>query len=548
MSSLSDKQGRPRKRYAKDRDSPGDDYLGWPDMLKERASGILLHPTSIPTRYGIGDLGPRAFEFIDWLAGAEQRFWQVLPLCPTDAGDSPYQSPSSFAGNPLLISPDLLAADGLLNEADLAGAALNDVEYSPWVNFPAVAAKKNQLLGTAIRALRKLPASHPMQHEFAAFCDLHANWVESHAKFMALRDVNHHRPWRQWTEFLSEPQRAVKPELGERFVAAVVLQFYFVRQWQRLREYARHRGIKIIGDIPIYVSHDSVDVWANRSLFQLDERGDPTRVAGVPPDYFAATGQLWNNPLYDWDAMERENFRWWIHRLEASLQFVDLVRLDHFRGFEAYWSVAAGETTAINGQWVAGPRAKLLRALCDAHHPLSTDSTSPTTVPIIAEDLGMITEAVHLLRKEFQLPGMKVLQFMLPGEPWDRNRPEDFEANSVAYTGTHDNDTTVGWFRSNILTRPDQLDRLKQYTRCDEANIAWEFIELAWRSGSNLAIVPLQDVLSLGSEARMNTPGTSGPDVNNWRWKYVPGMLTTAAQQRLAKLTRETGRSSNHSH
>ena len=517
-------------------------------MLKERASGILLHPTSIPTRYGIGDLGPRAFEFIDWLAGAGQRYWQVLPLCPTDAGDSPYQSPSSFAGNPHLISPDLLAADGLLTESDLSAAAVPEIEFAPRVDFGAIAAKKLRWLDSAILAMRKLPASHPLQHEFSAFCQLHANWVESHAKFMAQRDANQNRPWQLWTESLSEPNCAVKPQLGERFTAALLLQFFFVRQWQRLRDHARRQGIQIIGDIPIYVSHDSVDVWANRSLFQLDDRGNSTRVAGVPPDYFAATGQLWNNPLYDWDAMERDGFRWWIHRLEAALQFVDLVRLDHFRGFESYWSVPAGETTAMNGEWVPGPRGKLLRALCAARRPPAVnsqdvDAESAMTVPIIAEDLGMITEEVHALRKEFHLPGMKVLQFMLPGEPWDHHDPKDFEPNSVAYTGTHDNDTTLGWFRSNILPRPDQLERLKQFTRCDESTIAWEFIELAWRSGSNLAVTPLQDVLSLGTEARMNTPGTCGPEIANWRWKYVPGMLTADAQQRLANLTREAGRS-----
>lgn len=287
-------------------------------MLNERASGILLHPTSIPTRYGIGDIGPRAIEFVDWLAGANQRYWQVLPLCPTDAGDSPYQSPSSFAGNPLLISPEALAADGLLTEAELAEGALPEVEFASKVNFIAARVKKQRMLESAIRAMRQLSASHPLQQEFAAFCGLHIDWVENHAKFMALRGANQHRPWQQWTEYLTDPRHAIKPELGERFVAEILLQFFFVRQWQRLRSHAVQRGIKIIGDIPIYVSHESVDVWANRELFQLDDQGNSTRVAGVPPDYFAATGQLWNNPLYDWDAMERDGFRWWIRRLEAA--------------------------------------------------------------------------------------------------------------------------------------------------------------------------------------------------------------------------------------
>jgi 4-alpha-glucanotransferase len=517
-------------------------------MLRERASGILLHPTSIPTRYGIGDLGPRAYEFIDWLAGAGQRYWQVLPLCPTDEGDSPYQSPSSFAGNPLLISPELLAADGLVTPQDLAEAAMPEVEFASRIEFNECTRRKYRLLDAAVATIRKLPSSHPLQHEFSQFCQSHANWVESHAKFMALRDANRPRSWQNWTESVTQPHEPVKPELADRFISALLLQFFFVRQWHQLRQHARQRGIRIIGDIPIYVSHDSVDVWANRSLFQLDEQGNPTSVAGVPPDYFAATGQLWNNPLYDWDAMERQGFRWWIRRLETSLEFVDMVRLDHFRGFESYWSIPAGETTAMNGHWVPGPRGKLLQSLCHARiSPTSSVDVSEaaqcTSAPIIAEDLGMITEAVHALRKEFHLPGMKVLQFMLPGEPWDNHDPREFEPNSVAYTGTHDNDTTLGWFRSSILTRPDQLERLRKYTSCDEASIAWDFIELAWRSGSNLAITPLQDALSLGSEARMNTPGTCGPEIANWRWKYIPGMLATDVQQRLAALTRDAGRS-----
>jgi 4-alpha-glucanotransferase len=514
-------------------------------MLKERASGILLHPTSIPTRFGIGDLGPRAFEFLDWLAGAGQHFWQVLPLCPTDAGDSPYQSPSAFAGNPLLISPEALFADGLVTERDLAQATIPETEFASRIDYHAVAAKKQRLFETAIQALRRLPGNHPLQHEFTIFCEQHAGWVENHAKFMAQRGANQNLPWQQWTRFVSPPNRAVALELGEAFVAALVLQFLFVRQWHQLRDHAKQLGIHIIGDIPIYVSHDSVDVWAHRSLFQLDSEGNPTRVAGVPPDYFSADGQLWNNPLYDWQAMENDGYRWWIQRLKVSLQFVELVRLDHFRGFEAYWSVPAGESTAINGEWVPGPRGKLLQVLCDAFRSTNSEvlNDETPTVPIIAEDLGMITDDVHALRDEFHLPGMKVLQFMLPGEPWDNTHPEQFEANSVAYTGTHDNDTTLGWFRAKILPQPEQLERLKRYTRCDEGNIAWEFMELAWRSGSKLAIAPLQDVLSLGSEARMNTPGTSGPELNNWRWKFVPGMLTPEIQQRLAQLTRETGRS-----
>jgi 4-alpha-glucanotransferase len=334
----------------------------------------------------------------------------------------------------------------------------------------------------------------------------------------------------------------IPAELAHRFAVHLVLQFLFFRQWQPLREHARRRGIRIVGDIPIYVSHDSADVWANRRLFQLDSHGNSTSVAGVPPDYFAATGQLWNNPLYDWQTMEAAGFAWWIRRLKASLSLVDYVRLDHFRGFEAYWSVPAGESTAINGQWVPGPRDKLLKAFDDALRPLGSAATETPNVPIIAEDLGMITDDVHALRHRFQLPGMKVLQFMLPGEPWDRTSAENFEPNSVVYTGTHDNDTSLGWFREKILPHPELLNRLRQYVPCDEARLPWEFVEYAWRTGSNLAIAPLQDVLLLDASARMNTPGTSGEHTTNWRWKFSPSMLTDDIQRDLAELTRSAGR------
>ena len=518
-------------------------------MLTERASGILLHPTSLPTRFGIGDFGPRAHEFLDWLAAAGQRYWQVLPLCPADPGGSPYQSASSFAGNPLLVSPELLLQDGLLTDSELAEAALPQIESAPRVDFGLAADRKRKLLELAARRFHELPSSHFLHDALHQFVDEHRDWLEPHAQFMAASEANHGISWRDWTT----SALPIPPRLATRFAAHLVFQFFFFRQWQRLRDRASQLGIHIIGDIPIYVSHDSADVWANRALFQLDERGASTRVAGVPPDYFAATGQLWMNPLYDWDAMEREGFAWWIRRLKASLQLVDLVRLDHFRGFEAYWSVPAGETTAMHGEWVPGPGDKLLQALRDAMantssdpssliaHP-STPVTTPSSLPIIAEDLGLITEEVNALRHRFELPGMKVLQFMLPGKEWDHTQPEDFEPNSVVYTGTHDNDTSLGWFRSEILPNPEQFARLRKYVPCVEANFPWEFIDFAWRSGSNIAIAPLQDVLSLDSSARMNTPGTSGDATANWKWKLSPGMLTDDLKHRLSELTRATGR------
>lgn len=508
-------------------------------MLTERASGLLLHPTSIPTRFGIGDLGPRAYEFVDWLGAAGQRYWQVLPLCPADAGGSPYQSASSFAGNPLLISPELLARDGLLTDSELAAAELPDVESALRVDFALANDRKMRLLELAIERFHSQASAGNWPEQLHQFLEQHRHWVEAHALFMAAREANHNLPWQLWSRYSDLKPPMIPSELASRFAAHLVLQFLFFRQWQQLRDHARSRGIRIVGDIPIYVSHDSADVWANRHLFQLDPQGNSTRVAGVPPDYFAATGQLWNNPLYDWQAMEAEGYAWWIRRLKASLALVDYVRLDHFRGFEAFWSVQAGEPTAMNGQWVPGPRDSLLQAFANA---LRSDPSDHPHVPIIAEDLGMITEDVHALRRRFALPGMKVLQFMLPGEPWDNTRPEDFESNSVVYTGTHDNDSSLGWFREKILPQQDLLHRLSKYVSCNEGQFPWEFIAFAWRSGSNLAIAPLQDVLSLDSSARMNTPGTSGSESNNWRWKYMPGALTDDLRNRLADLTRATQR------
>ena len=528
-------------------------------MLTERASGILVHPTSFPTRFGIGDLGPSADEFLEWLAAAGQRCWQVLPLCPADAGGSPYQSASSFAGNPLLISPELLARDGLLTEAELNEAAVPESEFALRVDFQQASTRKRRLLERAAQRLRDLPATHPLHGELLQFVNQHRDWLEGHAQFMAASEANGGASWPTWSIAATQVPFTIPPELSDRVAVHLTLQFFFFRQWQRLRDRARQLGIQIIGDIPIYVSYDSADVWANRSLFQLDERGRSTRVAGVPPDYFAATGQLWNNPLYDWAAMERDGYRWWIHRLRASLQLVDFVRLDHFRGFEAFWSVAAGEPTAMNGEWVPGPKDSLLTSLrtglerdrdgmrgsVDSRQPLPTNDLNDSLdrgLPIIAEDLGMITEEVHALRRRHKLPGMKVLQFMLPGEAWDNTRVEDFEPNSVVYTGTHDNDTSLGWFRADVLPHHEKLDRLRRYVPCDESRFAWEFIEFAWRSGSNIAIAPLQDVFSLDSSARMNKPGTSGNTTTNWQWRYSPGMLTDDLKVRVAELTRTSGR------
>lgn len=506
-------------------------------MLTIRASGVLLHPTCLPTRYGIGDLGPEAERWLDWLSAAGQRYWQVLPLGPTDMGGSPYQSPSAFGGNPWLISPDRLLEDGLVTSADLETTALPESIHSCKVSFEEVIPRKRSLLEIAAKRFRERHGLPELQADFDAFRQKSADWLEPHALFMALREVNGERSWLEWTKLVTAggyPTPDAKAVLAERIEVHAFWQFLFFRQWYRLRQFARERSIQIIGDAPIYVAHDSCDVWSEREWFQLDELGRPTAVAGVPPDYFCAEGQLWNNPLYNWEALHRDEYRWWIRRLRAVLRQVDLLRLDHFRAFEAYWSVPSGEETAVNGTWIPGPRDEFLSAVRQA---LATDGN----VPIIAEDLGMITDEVHALRHRFLLPGMKVLQFRLPGDPWEPPfRLDEFEANSVVYTGTHDNDTTKHWFQTEIAPQPERLAELRKYTPAEEEHIAWEFIEIAWKSSSLLAIAPLQDVLQLGGEARMNAPGTVGD--HNWRWKLTPGMLTDAYQQRLLEITERTGR------
>lgn len=509
-------------------------------MLSQRASGVLLHPTSIPTAYGIGDLGPDAYHWIDWLADAGQKYWQILPLVPTDNGDSPYQSPSAFAGNPWLISPDRLALDGLLTPDDLAAAKVGVDPRNSRVNFAEAGARKNGLLELAAGRFAALPDSHPLRLECECFIAAEYAWLQPHSEFMTLREINSGRWWLEWTVDVTPERRLTdngREQHQSRLMAHCFWQFLFFRQWEAIRNYAASRGIKIIGDVPIYVAHDSADVWANREWFQLDDAGRSTFVAGVPPDYFSETGQLWSNPLYDWEALQREGYRWWIGRMRAALRQVDLVRLDHFRGFEAYWSVPAGELTAVNGTWAKGPNDAFLAAMQAA---LRDENGQ---LPIIAEDLGMITEEVHALRKRFGLPGMNVLHFRLPGAPHEpRFRPDEFDVNSVVYTGTHDNDTTRGWFEAEIVPYPERLQQLKEFTPCEPDHIAWEFIELAWKSSSVLAIAPLQDVLSLDHSARMNTPGTAFGDFANWQWKYVPGMLTAEIAARLRELTASTGR------
>ncbi len=511
-------------------------------MLIGHASGLLLHPTSLPNHYGVGDLGPGAVDFLDWLAAARQRVWQVLPLGPTDHGDSPYQSPSAFAGNPYLISLDWLADEGLLDAKELERAHPPAGQSASRVNFDDVRHATVPLLETAARRL--LGSRGTLTPEYERFCHTEAAWLENYVQFMSLRHVNAGKAWCDWRNAVDRQQRLASHDgaLADLQDLHRALQFLFYHQWHRLRREAHQRGILLVGDVPIYVSYDSADVWSQREFFQLDETGRSTHVAGVPPDYFSATGQLWNNPLYAWDVLKKDGYLWWINRLKTTLELVDMVRLDHFRGFEAFWSVPAGEITAVNGVWIPGPAAEFLQTMADHISPSHTASNLLEGLPVIAEDLGLITEPVHQLRKQFHLPGMNVLQFILPGEPDNVPELQGFEPNSVVYTGTHDNDTTLGWFRSEILPTPSKFDRIKRWVSGDEQRIAWEFIELAWMSSSHLAIAPVQDVLGLGPEARMNTPGTFGAAVPNWQWRLQAGQLTDETAQNLADLTTATGR------
>lgn len=485
-----------------------------------RTAGILLHPTSLPGRYGIGDLGPNAYEWVDALVYAKQSWWQILPLGPTGYGDSPYQCFSAFAGNPYLLSPDKLVEDGLLQPSDLPATTFpaERVDYGPVIQF------KNAVLTRAWENFKR-GAAPALRAEFESFCHAEQRWLDDYTLFMALKEAHGGASWLTW----DAPSRRREPATLQKARADhadaigrhAFGQFLFFRQWTALKRYANEQGLKLIGDVPIFVSSDSADVWANPELFLLDEERQPKVVAGVPPDYFSATGQLWGNPLYDWAALKQTDYAWWIDRMRATLKQVDLIRIDHFRGFEAYWEIPAGMPTAQVGQWVKGPYDDLFIAM----------QAALGSLPLIAEDLGVITPEVDALREQFKLPGMRVLQFAFGGATEDRFLPHMYEHNTVVYTGTHDNDTTRGWYAA--ITESER-DFVRRYLARDGHNIAWDLIRLAWASVADYAIVPVQDVLDLGTEARMNTPGTSS---GNWTWRLQPGQLSHATLDRLGDLT-----------
>jgi 4-alpha-glucanotransferase len=492
-------------------------------MRFPRSSGILLHPTSLASPYGIGDLGAEARRFVDFLAEAGQTLWQVLPLGPTGFGDSPYQCFSAWAGNPLLISLERLVEQGWLDASALSGAPALPEDR---VDFERLIPWKTAVLESA--------AQHDSR--FEAFCGANENWLDDFALFIALKERHQGVGWTQWEPGARDrdPKSLAqwRRELAGPIAAQKFLQFVFFEQWGELREYARARGIRIMGDLPIYVAHDSADVWANRQFFQLDARGNPTVVSGVPPDYFSKTGQLWGNPIYRWDALARDGYRWWLDRFRATFQMVDMIRLDHFRGFEAYWEVPAGELTAVNGRWVKGPGSALFRAAKESLGEL----------PLVAENLGVITPEVEAIRDEFGFPGMAVLQFAFGTDPQAPTfRPHNYPREVVAYTGTHDNDTTVGWWRSEgsgDSTRSDQdirreRDFAMRYLNTDGSEIHWTLIRALEASVADTVLIPMQDALGLGTEARMNQPATLG---GNWRWRYRAGALKPELGRRLREL------------
>jgi 4-alpha-glucanotransferase len=502
-------------------------------MRFPRSSGIVLHPTSLPGPYGIGDLGPVAYTFADFLAASGQTLWQVLPLGPTGYGDSPYQCFSALAGNPLLISPAILSDQGTIDPA-----ALRAVPPFPQddTDFAHVIPWKTALLNDAAERFFNR-AGTAERSRYDEFCRVNKSWLADFALFMAVKRAHDGRPWTQWEAGIRsrDPQAMAgwRARSSREIAIQQFLQFAFFEQWTALRAYCHERRIRIMGDVPIYVAHDSADVWANPQNFQLDTDGNPTVVSGVPPDYFSATGQLWGNPIYRWDVLAGSGYSWWIERLRAVLKTVDLVRLDHFRGFEAYWEVPASEPTAVNGRWVKGPGAALFQALHEAMGEL----------PLVAENLGVITPEVEAIRTQFGFPGMSILQFAFGSDPQAKTfRPHNYPHELVAYSGTHDCDTTVAWWNSEgrgESTRSQEEIRFernmaRRYLQTDGTDIHWVFIRALLASVADTVLIPLQDVLGAGNEARMNQPATLG---GNWRWRYRGSVLTPEIADRLRGLS-----------
>jgi 4-alpha-glucanotransferase len=489
---------------------------------------MLLHITSLPSPYGIGDVGPTSLDWIDRLAEARQTWWQALPLGPTGYGNSPYQSLSSFAGNELLLSPDDLIADGLLRASDLEGHSFSDTA----VDYDAVISFKRQMLETVwtnfnVRAARKLKLA------FEQFCNDQAHWLDDYALFRTLKARHHGACYLEWPSDLvrrSPPAMAqARRELASQIDQVRLAQFLLFRQAENLKEHAHAKGVRLIGDLPFYVSPDSSDVWANPELFLLDDKRRPRFVGGVPPDYFSSQGQLWGNPVYDWEALRRTGYRWCIDRVRALLAHVDLIRLDHFRGFAAAWHIPAGAPTARSGQWVPGPGAEMFSAV----------QRDFGALPFIAEDLGVITPDVNTLRDQFHVPGTRVLQFAFDGNPDNPYLPHNYVPNTVVYTGTHDNNTTRGWYEELPDNQRQNLWHYLKRPSGEGSEVAPALLRLAWSSVAALALAPLQDLLNLGADARINVPGRVA---GNWRWRSTADMLLSPAFQWLRDLTTTSNR------
>lgn len=495
------------------------------EQALNRAGGVLLHPTSLPGPHGIGDIGPEAHRWLDVLKRSGCSLWQFLPLGPTGYADSPYQCLSAFAGNPLLISTEILHRQDLLDEEDIEPSPYFDPSYT---DYGRVIEVKKPYLAKAANRFLDSPAES--REDYQRFCEENELWLDDFALFTVLKSEHNLAPWHTWERDLAmhdpEAIAAARKELTDVLELQKVIQYFFFSQWVDLRKRAEEMGITLIGDLPIFVAHDSAEVWAQPEMFHLQEDGQPSFVAGVPPDYFSPTGQRWGNPLYRWETMKANGYQWWTQRLSAALELAHVVRLDHFRGFQAYWEIPAGEETAVKGRWVEGPGADLLGTLRERLGGL----------PIIAEDLGLITPEVTALRDQFDLPGMKVLQFAFDGDETHPFLPHNYPEHCVAYTGTHDNDTVRGWYQ----TAPEhERDFARRYLSVSGEDIAWDMIRAVWRSKAVWAVAPLQDFLSLHSGARMNYPGRME---GNWTWRVRPDQITEDLLSRIFALNRDTGR------
>ena len=490
-----------------------------------RSSGILLHISSLPGKYGVGNMGGDAFSFVDFLKESNQKLWQILPLGPTGFGNSPYQSFSSFAGSALLISEQKLVDDGLLQESELEillGFSDDKVEYEK------IAPVKRALMEKAFDRFQD--RFNQFKEEYYNFLGEHSWWLDDYALFQALKDDEEDLVWNEWKDTLKSRDDHALNQAHHEHVDGVnfhrFVQFIFFRQYFELKEYANQNGIQLIGDLPLYVALDSSDVWGNQDIFQLDEEGKPTQIGGVPPDYFSETGQLWGCPVFDWTKLEERQFDWWIARVHFCLKMFDLVRIDHFRGLESFWSVNADEETAINGVWVPAKGRELFQIL----------ESQIGELPVIAEDLGVITPEVEKLRDDFSLPGMKVLQFAFSSDETNEHLPHNYRIGSVVYTGTHDNDTTVGWVKStNVLERKN----IKKYYQLQIRKVPEKLIEMAWASVAKMAIMPMQDLLGLDSKGRMNVPGTAA---GNWEWRFNWNQLKKSQKDFLRTVTKKYNR------